>query len=145
MASQRKAIKAAIREKLIAANVTDDITADRVFVGRALTLDSTINVPGIMIYMLRDEAQMETMEKPERFQMRQMDLVVDYWIKAGCDLENAMDDGAELIEACINENVNNVGARDIVLTATEYVYDGKEDEFNGCARLVFRVIYSKQI
>jgi hypothetical protein len=118
--------------------------ANRVYIGRDNVLPSAATgFPAVYVYMLREDLDTGTMGS-RRFQTRTMIVALDYWAKATTPetLESAFDTACLAIEALINVDVTlNAKCKDIVLTSTEYLYDGTEEQPFGRAALQFRVTY----
>jgi hypothetical protein len=119
--------------------------ADRVYVGRKNVLPSAAtSFPVAYVYMLREDVDTLDMGASARSQRRAMVVAVDFWAKAATSalLESAFDTACSTLEGLINADTDlSVSQADIVLTSTEYLYEGDEDQPFGRAAMQFRVSY----
>lgn len=139
MANSRTGIKDALVTALAAAS---NLVGNRVTKGRFNVTEGT-NLPLIYLWMVREETDTQTLTG-NRFQLRTMSLAVDYWAQAASTsaLEDAFDTACETIRAAAVANSTLGGTcEDILLTSTEYLYEGDEAQPFGCARLTFTVKY----
>lgn len=139
MSSPRTTLKDAV---ITAIKAAPSIASTRVYKGRQNVI-SGANFPAVYVWMLRDEADTNTLSRP-RQRLHTMSLAVDYWAKAATPaaLEDAFDTAADAIRAavCI-DSIAGTDRQDLVLTSTEFLYEGDEDQPFGCARLTFSVKY----
>lgn len=139
MPSPRTTIKDAI---VTAIKAVPAIAGDRVYKGRDNTL-SGVNFPAVFVWMLRDDADTNTLSRP-RQRLHQMTVAVDYWAKAATPaaLEDAFDTAADAIRTavCIS-TLAGVSRQDLILTSTEFLYEASEEQPTGCARLTFTAKY----
>ena len=140
MASVRTEIIDAIR----AAVVASAVSGARVTRGRQTTVNSA-GLPETFVYPLREDAEAQTMGGPTRLWERKFSVMVDHYAKAATaeDLEEGFEATEDLITAAVLPITLGVLARDILLTSTEWLYNGKENEFVGCVRLTFSAVYYK--
>jgi hypothetical protein len=121
------------------------IASTRVYMGRDNVLpDAATGFPVVYVYMLREDVQTQTMSMSGRHQTRTMLLAVDYLAKATTPeaLEDAFDTACGLIEAALAASTTLQGTcQDIVLTSTEYLYDGDEEAPSGRAALSYTITY----
>jgi hypothetical protein len=139
MASARKEIKDALVTALT--NVTG-LVAARVYKGRYNITEGS-NFPLIYVWQLREETDTQTLTV-SRHQLRTLTLAVDYWAKAATSalLEDEFDDKCDTLKsAALASSTLSGKCKDILLTSTEYLYEGDEAEPFGCARLTFTVKY----
>jgi hypothetical protein len=119
------------------------IASTRVTKGRYNVPDGA-SFPQVFVWMMRETAETQTMTR-SRTEMRTMDVAVDYWAKAATSsaLEDAFDVACDAIKAAVCGGTGLVGVarQDILLTGTEFIYEGDEDTPFGCARLTFTVKY----
>jgi len=137
--SARKTIKAAIATALT--NVSG-LVAARVYRGRHNVVAGS-NFPAIYIWQLSETTDTQTLSV-SRFQLRTLMVIVDYWAIAASPaaLEDEFDDKCDTIKIAALASSTLTGVcEDIVLTNTEYLYEGNEDQPFGCARLSFTVKY----
>ncbi len=117
----------------------------RVYVGRHNLLPAaSTSFPVVYVYMLREDVETLTMGSSGRHQTRRMVIAVDYWAKASTPegTEDGMDTACASLEALISADTDlNSTCQDIVLTNTEYLYDGTEDQPFGRAALQYTVTY----
>lgn len=139
MSSARKEIKDALVTALT--NVSG-LVAARVSKGR-YNVTSGSDFPLIYVWQVREETDTQTLTVG-RFQLRNLMLAVDYWAKAATTsaLEDDFDDKSDTLKAAALASSTLGGkCKDILLTSTEYLYEGDEAEPFGCARLMFTVKY----
>ena len=121
------------------------IASTRVYIGRQNVLpDSATGFPVVYVYMLREDVETLTLGPSARHQTRQMMVGVDYLYKTTSPelIESGMDTACGLIEAAISASTTLAGTcKDIVLTSTEYMYDGTEENPFGRAALQYRITY----
>lgn len=139
MASTRYNIKAALVTALT--NKTG-LVGTRVYKGRGNVTDGS-NFPLIYVWQMREETDTIT-QGTARSQMRNLTLVCDLWAKASTPaaLEDYFDDTCDTLKQnALADRTLGSNAKDILLTSTEYLYDGHEADIFGCARLTFTVKY----
>jgi hypothetical protein len=138
----RTDIKAQI---VIVLKAASSIASTRVYQGRDNVLpDATTSFPVVYVYMLREDVQTLTLAPSGRHQTRTLMLAVDYLAKAATPeaLEAAFDTACGLIEAAISADTTLAGTcKDIILTSTEYLYEGDEEQPAGRAALGYTVTY----
>lgn len=136
--STRKDIKTALCTALT--NVTG-LVGNRVAKGRR-NLTAGADFPLIYVWMAREDTDTQTLTV-SRFQMRTMTVAVDYWASAATPalLEDGFDDACEVIRTALSDETLGGKAQDLLLTSTEYLYEGDEAQPFGCARLMFTVKY----
>jgi len=121
------------------------IASTRVYIGRANVLpESSTGFPVVYVSMIREDVETQTMGSSGRHQTRTLTLGVDYFAKAATveALEDGFDTACGLIEAAISADTDlNSTCEDVVLTSTEYVSDGSEDQPFGRASLQYRITY----
>jgi hypothetical protein len=138
--------RTSIKDRIVSVlQAAPTIAGSRVYIGRNYVLPTAATgMPAVYVYMLREDVETLTMAPSKRHQTRAMILAVDYWAKFSTPetTEDGMDTACELIEAAINvDSTLNGTCEDIVLTSTEYLYDGTEENPFGRAALQFRVTY----
>jgi len=137
--SARKDIKNAIVTALT--NVSG-LVGTRVYKGKH-NLTAGTAMPLIYIWMQGETTDTQTLTV-KRFQMRNLTIMVDFWAKAATPaaLEDALDEASEIIRtAALADSKLGGKAEDILLTNTDYLYEGDEAEPFGLARLSFMVKY----
>jgi hypothetical protein len=121
------------------------IASTRVYIGRQNVLpNSATGFPVVYVYMLREDVETLTMGASARHQTRTMIVGVDYLYKTTSPelIESGMDTACGLIEGAISASTTLAGkCKDIVLTNTEYMYDGTEENPFGRAALQYRITY----
>ena len=124
---------------------SSSIAGTRVYIGRQNVLPSAAtSFPVVYVYMLREDVETQTLGSRGRHQTRTMMLAVDYFAQATTPetTESGADTACGLIEAAISADTTlNGTCKDIVLTSTEYLYDGTEEQPFGRAALQYRVTY----
>jgi hypothetical protein len=138
MPSQRATIKDAV---IAAIKSASSVAGNRVYKGRHNVTSGT-NFPLVYVWMQRDDADTNTMSYP-RESLHTMTLAVDYWAKAATPdaLEDAFDSAVDAIRDGILDAFVNVARQDLLLTSTEFLYEGDEAEPFGCARSTYTVKY----
>lgn len=139
MANTRTEIKDALISALAAAS---NLVGSRVYKGRQNVTSGT-NLPLIYVWMAREETDTQTLTV-NRFQLRTLSLMVDYWAQAATPaaLEDAFDVACETIRgSALADHTLGGKCKDVLLTSTEYLYEGDEDQPFGCARLTFTAKY----
>jgi hypothetical protein len=126
----------------IAADST--IAGSRVYRGRHNVLAGA-DFPAAYVWMSREDIDQNGLTR-NRNQLRTMQLVVDYWNRADSaeTLEEGFDAACVSIERAASgttAGIANAAAEDIILTSAEYLYDGEEAQYHGCARVNFLVRY----
>lgn len=135
-----------IKDRIVAVIKTaSSIASTRVYIGRHNILPAaSTGFPVVYVYMLREDMETLTMGSSARHQTRTLILGVDYWAKGATPeaTEDGMDTACGLIEAAVAADTTlNATCKDIVLTSTEYLYDGTEENPFGRAALQYRVTY----
>lgn len=138
------ATRTTIKDAAVTAiKATSAIAGTRVYKGRANVTAGT-DFPLCYVWMMREATDTHTLTR-NRNQLRTMELAVDYWNKAATSsvLEDAFDTACDLIKAavCGGTGLAGTAGQDVLLTSTEYLYEGNEDQPFGCARLSFTVKY----
>jgi hypothetical protein len=140
------AARTAIFDRIITVlQSASSIAGSRVYKGRHNVLPTAAtDFPVVYTYTLREEVETLTMGSSSRHQTRVLIGAVDYLAKAATAklLEEGFDTACGLIEAAISADTDlNGTCQDIVLTSTEYLYDGSEDVPFGRAALQYRITY----
>lgn len=139
MANPRTDIKDALVSALAAAN---NLVGARVYKGRHNVTSGT-DLPLIYVWMVREETDTHTLTV-KRSQLRTMSVAVDYWAQAASTsaLEDTFDTACETVRtAALGSTTLGGKCQDVLLTSTEYLYEGDEAQPFGCARLTFTIKY----
>jgi len=140
MPSPRTTIKNAV---IAAIKAASSIASTRVYKGRHNVVAGGTSWPAVYVWMLRDDVDTDTLDRP-RHRLNSMTLVTDYYAKAATPdaLEDAFDTAVDAISdaVCVTSIAGTAG-QDIILTSSEFLYEGGEEQPFGCARLTFTVKY----
>lgn len=133
-----------IKDAIVTAIKADaSIASTRVYKGR-YNEPTGATMPVVYVWMQRESSETNTLTR-SRNELRMMDVAVDYWNRSALSatLEDAFDTACDAIKAAVCGGTGLVGVarQDILLTSTEYLYEGDEAEPFGCARLTFTVKY----
>ena len=140
-------IRKTIRDNIKAALLADPNVAALVGTDVAIGQDNvteSASWPVIYIVPIRDETDTHTLSVP-RQQMRQMTLIIEYWVKPSNDstpVEDEIDTGADAIaDAMLADTTQGGACQDTLLTSLEYMIEGREDSRYGVGRVSFTTIY----
>ena len=132
--------------KSIRDNVTTTLTGltttgSRVFQTRLFPL-ATAKLPGLCIYTRSETTQYATVGRP-RTQIRELEVLVEAYVKGTASLDNTLDTIAVEIEEALYTDVTRGGyAKDTQITSFEVDYDGEGDQSVGVARFTISVTYA---
>ena len=134
-------IRQQIRDAVVARLTGLATTGGNVFGSRVYPIQPN-EMPGVLVYSLRETADAETMGHP-RLLVRRADIAVEVLATANADLDDTLDTAAKEIEVAIAADMTLGGVcRDIMMTATDITLKGDGDKIAGSARLTFEVIYT---
>jgi len=131
--------------KSIRDNVTTTLTGltttgSRVFQTRLFPL-ATAKLPGLCIYTRSETTEYATVGRP-RTQIRELEVLVEAYVKGTASLDNTLDTIAVEIEEALYTDVTRGGyAKDTQITSFEVDYDGEGDQSVGVARFTISVTY----
>lgn len=132
--------------KNIRDNVTTTLTGltttgSRVFQTRLFPL-ATAKLPGLCIYTRSETTEYVTVGRP-RTQIRELEVLVEAYVKGTASLDNTLDTIAVEIEEALYTDVTRGGyAKDTQITSFEVDYDGEGDQSVGVARFTISVTYA---
>ena len=132
--------------KNIRDNVTTTLTGltttgSRVFQTRLFPL-ATAKLPGLCIYTRSETTEYATVGRP-RTQIRELEVLVEAYVKGTASLDNTLDTIAVEIEEALYTDVTRGGyAKDTQITSFEVDYDGEGDQSVGVARFTISVTYA---
>lgn len=131
--------------KSIRDNVTTTLTGltttgSRVFQTRLFPL-ATAKLPGLCIYTRSETTEYATVGRP-RTQIRELEVLVEAYVKGTASLDSTLDTIAVEIEEALYTDVTRGGyAKDTQITSFEVDYDGEGDQSVGVARFTISVTY----
>lgn len=138
MAHQRKLIRHAVRDLLLAANTAAE---DRVETTRVTTYRKG-DLPAISVYTIDEAVDPKSKTTAPRELTRDLKLHIEAWVAPGDDADDRMDDLAEQIEAVMDFNwkLSDTAADSILESCTMSVRpDG--DAYQGLLTLIYAVTY----
>lgn len=131
--------------KTIRDNVTTTLTGltttgSRVYQTRLFPL-ATAKLPGLCIYTSSENTEYATIGRP-RTQIRQLEVVVEAYVKGASNLDDTIDTiSVEVEEAIAADPSRGGGAKDTQITGFDVEYDGDGDQSVGVARFTISVTY----
>lgn len=138
MASQRKAIRYAVADLLVAGNTSAD---DRVARTKKTPWRSK-ELPAISVYTVSESVAVDASRSLPRVLNRNLDVTVEGTLKLTDDIDDALDDFAEEIEAVMKADPTFGGAAvDSILSDTSFSFDLNAEQPVGCVSLTYAVLY----
>ena len=131
--------------KTIRDNVTTTLTGltttgSRVYQTRLFPL-ATAKLPGLCIYTRSENTEYATIGRP-RTQIRQLEVVVEAYVKGASNLDDTIDTISVEVEEAIAADPSRGGsAKDTQITGFDVEYDGDGDQSVGVARFTISVTY----
>ena len=130
-----------IRDKVTTTLTGLTTTGSRVFQTRLFPL-ATAKLPGLCIYTRSETTEYATVGRP-RTQIRELEVLVEAYVKGTASLDNMLDTIAVEIEEALYTDVTRGGyAKDTQITSFEVDYDGEGDQSVGVARFTISVTYA---
>jgi len=136
MAHVRKSIRDNIKTTLTGLTTT----GSRVYQTRLFPL-ATAKLPGLCIYTNSEVTDYSTISPP-RTQIRQLEVMVEAYVKGTASLDDTIDTIAVEVEEALYADLTRGGnAKDTQVTGFDVEYDGDGDQSVGVARFTIAVTY----
>lgn len=134
-------VRKSIRDNITTTLTGLTTTGSRVFQTRLFPL-ATAKLPGLCIYTRSETTEYATVGRP-RTQIRELEVLVEAYVKGTASLDNTLDTIAVEIEEALYTDVTRGGyAKDTQITSFEVDYDGEGDQSVGVARFTISVTYA---
>lgn len=116
-------------------------TGSNVFQTRLFPIEES-KVPALCIYTKSEQTEFATMARP-RTQMRELEVMVEAYIKGTSELDNTIDTIAVEVEEALSADVTRGGyAKDTRITSVDIEFNGDAEQSVGVARFTVAVDYA---
>ena len=137
-------VRQSIRDNVVTAATGLSTTGSNVFRTPVYPLE-TGNLPGLCVYTSVEDIEVDTMSGTRGLD-RNLDVVIEAFVRAAANYDTTLDMICAEIEAAISSDVTRGGyAKDTVLARTEFEYSDEGDRPIGMARLTYSVQYRTAI
>jgi hypothetical protein len=137
MAHQRQVIREAVRTALLGATAAGSRVYETRVVPNRLT-----ELPALAVYTLQDTVDQEESNTSPRELRRELDLVIEGWVAAGTNADDAMDALALEVETAMHADPYLGGAvADSMLDSTSLEVLDEGDRFTGWFVMTYSVTY----